>query len=48
MDKQFSIRLAAVIQALGLSPTQFARKAKIPQGTISKCLSGHVPTARIL
>lgn len=48
MDKQFSIRLAEIIQATGLSPTQFARKAKIPQGTISKCLSGHVPTARIL
>jgi hypothetical protein len=48
MDKKFSIRLAAVIQAMGMSPTQFARKASIPQGTISKCLSGHVPTARIL
>lgn len=48
MDKQFSIRLAEVIQAMGMSPTEFARRAKIPQGTISKCLSGHVPTARIL
>jgi len=48
MDKQFSARLAGAIQAMGMSPTQFARKAKIPQGTVSKCLSGHVPTARIL
>lgn len=48
MDKHFSIRLAEVIRAMGMSPTQFARKAKIPQGTVSKCLSGHVPTARIL
>src|SRR5712691_3329018 len=48
MDKQFSIRLAETIRALGMSPTEFARKARIPQGTISKCLSGHVPTARIL
>jgi hypothetical protein len=48
MDKQFSLRLAEAIQALGMSPTEFARKAQVPQGTISKCLSGHVPTARIL
>jgi len=48
MNKQFSIRLAEIIQAMGLGPTEFARRAKIPQGTISKCLSGHVPTARIL
>jgi transcriptional regulator with XRE-family HTH domain len=48
MDQQFSIRLAEAIRALGLSPTEFARKARVPQGTISKCLSGHVPTARIL
>jgi transcriptional regulator with XRE-family HTH domain len=48
MDKQFSTRLAEAIRALGLSPTEFARKARVPQGTISKCLSGHVPTARIL
>jgi predicted transcriptional regulator len=48
MNKQFSMRLARAIEALGISPTQFAHKAGIPQGTISKCLSGHVPTARIL
>lgn len=48
MSKQFSSRLAETIEALGMSPTDFARKAKIPQGTISKILSGHVPTARIL
>jgi transcriptional regulator with XRE-family HTH domain len=48
MNKQFSLRLAETVRAMGLSPTQFARKAKIPQGTVSKCLSGHVPTARIL
>src|SRR4051812_31021348 len=48
MDKQFSIRLSEAIQSMGMSPTEFARKSKIPQGTISKCLSGHVPTARIL
>jgi len=48
MNRQFSLRLSEAIQALGMSPTEFARKANIPQGTISKCLSGHVPTARIL
>lgn len=48
MSKPFSARLAETIRATGLSPTEFARKAKVPQGTISKCLSGHVPTARIL
>ncbi len=48
MDKQFSSRLGEAIQSMGMSPTEFARKARIPQGTISKCLSGHVPTARIL
>jgi transcriptional regulator with XRE-family HTH domain len=48
MNRQFSIRLGEAIEALGVNPTQFARKAKIPQGTISKCLNGHVPTARIL
>ena len=48
MDKQFSSRLGEAIRSLGVSPTEFARKARIPQGTISKCLSGHVPTARIL
>ena len=48
MDKQFSIRLTKAIQAMGINPTQFAHKARIPQGTISKCLNGHVPTARIL
>jgi transcriptional regulator with XRE-family HTH domain len=48
MNKQFSIRLGEAIEALGVNPTEFARKAKIPQGTVSKCLNGHVPTARIL
>ena len=48
MNRQFSIRLGGAIEALGVNPTEFARKAKIPQGTISKCLNGHVPTARIL
>ena len=48
MNKRFPSRLAAVIRAMGMNPTDFARKARIPQGTISKCLSGHVPTARIL
>ena len=48
MNKQFSSRLGETIQSMGMSPTEFARKARIPQGTISKCLSGHVPTARIL
>lgn len=48
MNRQFSIRLGEAIEALGLKPTQFARNAKVPQGTISKCLNGHVPTARIL
>jgi transcriptional regulator with XRE-family HTH domain len=48
MNGQFSTRLAEIIEAIGMSPTEFARRAKIPQGTISKCLSGHVPTARIL
>ncbi|HEX9444709.1 MAG TPA: helix-turn-helix transcriptional regulator [Candidatus Binatia bacterium] len=48
MNKPFSARLAETVRATGLSPTEFARQAKVPQGTISKCLSGHVPTARIL
>lgn len=48
MNKQFSSRLREAIQAMGISPTQFAYKARIPQGTISKCLNGHVPTARVL
>jgi len=48
MDKQFSARLRKAIQTLGMSPTHFAHKARIPQGTISKCVNGHVPTARIL
>ena len=48
MNKQFSQRLGRTIDATGLNPTQFARRANIPQGTISKCLNGHVPTARIL
>ncbi len=48
MNKPFSQRLGRTIDATGLNPTQFARRASIPQGTISKCLNGHVPTARIL
>jgi hypothetical protein len=48
MNKQFSQRLGHTIDSTGLNPTQFARRANIPQGTISKCLNGHVPTARIL
>ena len=48
MNSQFSIRLAEAIEASGVNPTQFARRAKVPQGTVSKCLNGHVPTARIL
>ena len=48
MNKQFSQRLGRTIDGTGLNPTQFARRANIPQGTISKCLNGHVPTARIL
>ncbi|HKA32769.1 MAG TPA: helix-turn-helix domain-containing protein [Candidatus Binatia bacterium] len=48
MNKQFSQRLSHTIDGTGLNPTQFARRASIPQGTISKCLNGHVPTARIL
>jgi transcriptional regulator with XRE-family HTH domain len=48
MAGRFSSRLAEAIQSMGMSPTEFARRARIPQGTISKCLSGHVPTARIL
>lgn len=48
MNKQFSTRLREAIQAMGINPTEFAYKAGIPQGTISKCLNGHVPTARIL
>jgi transcriptional regulator with XRE-family HTH domain len=48
MNKQFSQRFAQVIDAMGVNPTEFARRAKIPQGTVSKCLNGHIPTARIL
>ena len=48
MNKGFSERLSKAIQALGIKPTHFAYKARVPQGTISKCLNGHVPTARIL
>src|ERR1041385_4015376 len=48
MNKQFSQRFAQVIDAMGINPTEFARRAKIPQGTVSKCLNGHIPTARIL
>lgn len=48
MSKQFSVRLRRVIDSTGLNPTHFAWKAGIPQGTISKCLHGHVPTAKLL
>jgi transcriptional regulator with XRE-family HTH domain len=48
MNKQFSRRLQRVIQSMGISPTHFARKAAVPQGTISKCLHGHVPSPKIL
>ncbi|MBI4490704.1 MAG: helix-turn-helix transcriptional regulator [Deltaproteobacteria bacterium] len=48
MNNQFSSRLRRVIQASGLNPTHFAHKAGVPQGTISKCLNGHVPGPKIL
>ncbi len=48
MNKQFSIRLTRAIRATGLNPTQFAYRAGVPQGTISKCVNGHVPTAKVL
>ena len=48
MNKQFSARLHKAIQAVGVNPTHFAYKAGVPQGTISKCLHGHVPSAKIL
>jgi hypothetical protein len=48
MSKQFSERLRQAIDSTGLKPTHFAYKSGIPQGTISKCLHGHVPTARLL
>lgn len=48
MNKQFSARLAQAIEGTGLNPTNFAYKAGVPQGTISKCLHGHVPTAKLL
>jgi hypothetical protein len=48
MSNQFSVRLGQVIQSMGISPTHFARKAGVPQGTISKCLHGHVPSPKIL
>jgi len=48
MNKQFSQRFAQIIDTMGINPTEFARRAKIPQGTVSKCLNGHIPTARIL
>ncbi|OGQ84680.1 MAG: hypothetical protein A3F90_12175 [Deltaproteobacteria bacterium RIFCSPLOWO2_12_FULL_60_19] len=48
MNRNFSIRLGEAVEALGVNPTEFARRAKIPQGTVSKCFNGHVPTARIL
>jgi transcriptional regulator with XRE-family HTH domain len=48
MNRQFAARLRKAIQEMGIKPTHFAYKARVPQGTISKCLNGHVPTARIL
>ena len=48
MNKQFSARFAQIVDSMGINPTEFARRARIPQGTVSKCLNGHVPTARIL
>jgi transcriptional regulator with XRE-family HTH domain len=48
MDRQFSARLRRAIKALGIKASHFARKADVPQGTISKCLHGHVPSARVL
>ena len=48
MNKQFAARLRSAIRATNLNATRFASRAGIPQGTISKCLNGHVPTARIL
>ena len=48
MNKQFSARLRIAIHAVGINPTHFAYKAGVPQGTISKCLHGHVPSAKIL
>ena len=48
MKNDFSAHLLKAIRASGLNPTRFAYKARVPQGTISKCLNGHVPTARIL
>jgi hypothetical protein len=48
MSRLFSVRLGQVIQSMGISPTHFARKADVPQGTISKCLHGHVPSPKIL
>lgn len=48
MNKQFSARLRRAIQAVAVNPTRFAYKSGVPQGTISKCLNGHVPTAKVL
>lgn len=48
MNKQFSARLRKAIRATGLNPTHFAYKSGVPQGTISKCVNGHVPTAKLL
>jgi transcriptional regulator with XRE-family HTH domain len=48
MDKQFSGRLRRAIQTSGMKASHFARKADVPQGTISKCLHGHVPSPKIL
>lgn len=48
MNIQFSGRLRRAIHAMGINPTHFARKARVPQGTISKCLHGHIPSPKIL
>lgn len=48
MNKQFSSRLDKAIRAMAINPTRFAYKAGVPQGTISKCLHGHIPTAKLL
>ena len=48
MNKRFSSRLRRAIQAMGINPTHFAYRAGVPQGTISKCLHGHVPSAKLL
>ena len=48
MNRQFSARLRKAVDSTGLNATHFAWRAGVPQGTISKCLNGHVPTAKVL